>query len=213
MIVCLVIALNLAFWSVLSLLITSRVQSGPTAAALLLGAWFVLAVALPVGGKLMVEKSIPVPKGGEILLTQREAVNDAWDLPREATMTPFYERHPQWVNAEPVSEGFDWYWYYAFQQVGDQTVEGASKALRNGITKRDRAMAGLAFASPPLLLDRFLASAARTDVRSFQLYEKCVRDFHASLRAFHYPMLFGEKEYSLKSMENLPVFVPCSALV
>ena len=36
-----------------------------------------------------------------------------------------------------VSEGFDWYWYYAFQQVGDQTVEEMSQKLREGVAIRE----------------------------------------------------------------------------
>jgi len=209
--VLIVVAVNFAFWAWLSLFITARIEAGPTAAALLLGVWFVLAVALPVGGKLIVENATPVPKGGELLLTQREAVNEAWDLPREATMSPFYERHPEWADAQPISEGFDWYWYYAFQQVGDQTVETVSQELREGVSARNRAMGLISLASPPLLVDRTLASAAQTDIVSFQAYDQCVRDFHATLREFHYEMLFGDTEYSAKVMERLPIFVPCSS--
>ena len=211
LIVLLAVAVNFAFWSWLSLFITARVEAGPTAAALLLGVWFALAVALPVGGKLTVENTVPVPKGGELLLTQREAVNDAWDIPREATMTPFYERHPEWADSEPFSEGFDWYWYYAFQQVGDQTVETMSQELREGVAARDSVMGLISFISPPLLVDRAFASVARTDIPSFQAYDRCVRDFHGKLRKFYYEMLFGDTQYSAKVMEGLPKFAPCSS--
>ena len=204
-----VVAINVIFWTSVSLFVTARVESGPTAAAYLLGAWFALTVALPVGGKLMIENAVPVPKGGEILLTQREAVNDAWDLPRAATMTPFYERHPKWADAQPTSEGFDWYWYYAFQQVGDQTVEPMSQKLRDGIAARDRGMGVVSFFSPPLLVNRSLAMAAQTDISSFQAYDRCVRNFHAELRKFHYEMLFGDVEYSAEVMKGLPDFAPC----
>ena len=211
LIVLIVVALNFAFWSLLSLFVTARVEAGPTAAALLLGVWFVLAVVVPVGGKQIVETSAPAPKGGELLLTQREAVNDAWDLPREATMTPFYERHTEWADAKPTSEGFDWYWYYAFQQVGDQTVEEMSKNLRESVAVRNRTMGFISLVSPPLLVDRMLASAAQTDIVSFQAYDRCVRDFHAALREFHYEMLFGDTEYSAEFMKSLPTFTPCSS--
>jgi len=211
LIVLLAVAVNFAFWSWLSLFITARVEAGPTAAALLLGVWFALAVALPVGGKLTVENTVPVPKGGELLLTQREAVNDAWDIPREATMTPFYERHPEWADSEPFSEGFDWFWYYAFQQVGDQTVETMSQDLREGVAARDSVMGLISFISPPLLVDRAFASAARTDISAFQTYDQCVRDFHGKLRKFYYEMLFGDTQYSTEVMEGLPKFAPCSS--
>ncbi|MEL7014463.1 MAG: DUF3526 domain-containing protein [Pseudomonadota bacterium] len=205
-----VVFVNVVFWTGLSLFVAARLTAGPTVAATLLGAWFLLAVAIPVGGKIIIEQGVAVPSGGDLLLTQRDAVNTAWDLPREATMTPFYARHPEWADATPISEGFDWFWYYAFQQVGDQTVEDMSRDLRRGVARRDRAMGLLSVISPPLLVNRALATAAQTDIAAFQSYDQCVRDFHARLRGFHYKMLFGNLPYSSEVMEDLPVFVPCS---
>jgi len=204
------VALNLIIWCFIAQAIFKRVDSGPTTAALLLGCWFILSVVIPVGGKLSVEHLMPVPKGGELLLTQREVVNDAWDLPKENTMTPFFERHPQWANSPKIAKAFEWKWYYAFQQVGDQTVEQLSEQLRSGITRRDRAMNLISLASPPLLTKRLLTRAAGTDITAFQQYDRCVRDFHQSLREFYYPMLFGGVAYSLDKMHDLPVFTPCT---
>lgn len=45
----------------------------------------------------VIEGMVSLPDGGEIVLTQREAVNDAWDVPREATYTPFLELYPEWA--------------------------------------------------------------------------------------------------------------------
>ena len=206
------VALNCLFWFLLAFIIVTRIESGPTTAAVLLGCWFVLAVAIPIGGKYATEQAISVPKGGEILLTQREAVNDAWDTPKETTMTPFLESHPQWANTAKVTQPFEWKWYYAFHQVGDQSVEPRSKALRSGIVHRDRAMSLVALASPTLLTDRLLSQAAKTNVASFLLYDRCVRGFHQRLREFHYPMLFGDVEYSPQQMKQLPIYEPCSEL-
>lgn len=209
LVACAAVAFNCVFWFLLTYFIFIRIESGPTTAAILLGCWFVFVIAIPVGGKYLVEKSITVPKGGEILLSQREAVNDAWDLPVDATMNPFIESHPQWSDTPKIEQGFEWKWYYAFQQMGDERVENASKALRSGIAKRDQAMSIVALLSPTLLTDRLLAKVAKTDVTAFLNYDTCVRNFHQSLRAFHYPMLFGNVEFSLEHMENLPRFEAC----
>ena len=203
------VAVNCLFWLALAFFIFTRIESGPTTAALLLGCWFVFAVAIPVAGKHLVEQVITVPKGGELLLAQRETVNDAWDLPKESTMTPFLKRHPQWANTAQIIKPFEWKWYYAFQQVGDQTVEPISSALRSGIAHRDKVMSLVALVSPSLLTDRLLSKAAKTDITSFQRYDRCVRDFHLSLRKFHYPMLFGNVVYSPKEMTKLPTYNPC----
>lgn len=209
MLVIAAVLVNTLIWSVLGFFVINRIESGPTTAAVLLGSWFLFAIAIPVGGKHMVEQLIEVPRGGELLLTQRETVNDAWDLPKEATMLPFLERHPQWTNTPPITKQFEWRWYYAFQQVGDQTVEPISKALSEGIVKRDTAMGLVALASPSLLTQRLISQTANTDIKSFQRYDKCVRSFHQSLREFHYPMMFGNVEYSLEHMTGLPSFKPC----
>lgn len=100
-------------------------------------------------------------------------------------MTPFLESHPQWANTAKIDQPFEWKWYYAFHQVSDQTVELLSKELRLGIARRDNAMSKLALISPPLLTERLLLYAAKTDVASFQRYDDCVREFHLKLREFH----------------------------
>ena len=204
------IAINVIFWCIITLFVISRIEAGATSAALLLSCWLILAVAIPVGGKLFVEHTISAPQGGEILLQQRETVNGAWDLPKEKTMVPFLKRHPQWADSPKITRPFEWKWYYAFQQVGDQSVEHFSQSMRSAITQRDKAMHVLSFASPILLTERLLTRAANTDITAFQFYENCVRDFHLSLRKFHYPMLFGNTKYSNEHMKNLPSFTPCT---
>ena len=67
--------------------------------------------------------------------------------------------------------------------------------------------------SPPLLTERLLSRAANTDITAFQRYDNCVREFHLSLREFHYPMLFGDVKYSSDQMQKLPVFKPCNVTV
>ena len=127
-------------------------------------------------------------------------------------MAPFLEKHPQWVNTAKITQPFEWKSYYAFHQVGDQTVERLSKELRSAMARRDNAMSSVALISPPLLTERLLSYAAKTDVASFQRYDNCVREFHLKLREFHYPMLFGDVEYSSQKMTELPTFETCADL-
>ena len=165
---------------------------------------------IPVVGKFAAEQLVEVPDGGNILLTQRETVNDAWDLPAEATMDPFVEEHPEWQGRTAIPEkGFEWKWYYAFQQVGDQVAAPLSTALYEGIANRDRQMGMVSLFSPPLLIERWLNRAAKTDVTRHLEYVDCAREFHSELRHFHYQMLFGDKEFSEQIMTQLPQFTPC----
>lgn len=209
--VALVVCLHLLFWLLICRAVARKFSQASSAATILLACWLLFTAAVPATARIVVEALIPVPAGGELLLAQREAVNDAWDLPKPATMQPFVASHPQWRDYAEVDQTFDWKWYYAFQQMGDEFVGTDSAALRTGIARRDRWMGIASVASPSLATERWLTHLAGTDRIHHQRYLRCVRDFHATLRDFHYPMLFGLVEYSDEAMAGLPKFRPCDS--
>jgi ABC-2 type transport system permease protein len=202
---------QVAFWLLICRWLTPRCKEAPTAATLLLACWLVAAMVIPALGKTVTELAAPVPAGGELLLKQREKVNDAWDLPKVATMAPFAASHPQWADGVQVTQPFEWKWYYAFQQMGDEFVRPESEALRAGLVRRERLMAFTALLSPPLATQRWLTHFAGTDRAHHQQYMACVRAFHGTLRDFYYPMLFGSTPYSDAAMAALPSYEPCQS--
>ncbi|MBF2753729.1 MAG: DUF3526 domain-containing protein [Gammaproteobacteria bacterium AqS3] len=200
---------HILFWLLVCRLVTVRNLEGATAALILLSLWFLLSVVVPVVGKTGVERMVAVPDGGHILLTQREKVNDAWDLPKSATMDPFLKTYPELTDYAEIKRQFEWKWYYAFQEMGDQTAAPLSTDLYEGMRARDGAMGWVALLSPPLMTHRVLTQMAQTDVDRHLRYVQCARDFHARLRHFFYPMLFGPKPFSKENMSELPQFEPC----
>ncbi len=201
-----VVLAHIAFWWGVCTLVDRRGWNSPVNLTVLIGIWLALAVVVPAAIKLSVEATVELPDGGEIMLVQREAVNDAWDLPKPATMEPFLSRHPEWSDYAEIEQPFEWKWYYAFQQVGDQTAESLSLAYRQGRIERDRRAALLAWLSPPALAERALQSLANTNVAAALAYEQRVRDYHASLRAYYYPRLFREEAFSAASVEQRPEY-------
>ncbi|MEP4051081.1 MAG: DUF3526 domain-containing protein [Litorimonas sp.] len=190
------VCVYLLFWMALTLWLTRATQTGAYNLTIMLGIWLFVCAFIPAGLTQVINKSVPLPDGGEIVLTQREAVNDAWDLPKEETYAPFLERHPDWADYTGWdSDAFEWKWYYAFQQVGDQTAEPLSVAYREGRQKRD-ALAGLvSLISPATLMQRKLERFAHTDMKSAMAYEKEVRNFHARLRSWYYPRMFKSEDF------------------
>ncbi|MEM9171497.1 MAG: DUF3526 domain-containing protein [Pseudomonadota bacterium] len=203
------VSFSALFWWLVCIWTISRVRTGAACAVVLLGLWLTFTLFVPVSAKLIAERRIDAPSGGEILLAQREAVNDAWDLTVEETMTPFFNAHPQWRGATPITMSFDWWWYFAFQQVGDQIVSAQSQALRDAVSERDALMGLAAYLSPPLIVERWMTRAARTDMASYQAYEQCVRDFHAGLREYYYSVMFSARPYDQAFIDALPRFEPC----
>lgn len=204
----LAVALYLAFWAWLAGRIATAERSGSVNLTLLLGVWIGLCAVLPAVLTTTIERLVPLPDTGEIMLTQREAVNDAWDLPKSATFDAFADRHPEWTTVVTPEQDFDWGWYYAFQQVGDQTVEPLSLAYREGRARRNHLAGWGSLVSPASALQRSLERLADTDARASLDYERQVRDFHAELRAWHYPRFYEARDFDKEeAVSELPVFM------
>lgn len=197
---------HLLFWWAVITGVSSRTWTSTVNLTALIGLWLAFAVVAPAAIKAAVDAAIAVPQGGDIMFTQREAVNDAWDLPKEATMTPFVERHPDMEPYAEIEGTFEWKWYYAFQQVGDQTAEPLSVAYREGRARRDALAGRLAWLSPPAKLERALQRMAGTDAAAALQYEDEVRAFHAGLRAFYYPPMFKGEAVTDAALAARPSF-------
>ena len=204
----LAVCLYLVFWTVLTLWLTPAKRTGSYNLTVMLGVWLLMCAVIPASLTQAINRTVPLPDGGEIVLTQREAVNDAWDLPKDTTYDSFMERHPEWDAYRAWdSEAFEWKWYYAFQQVGDQTAEPLSRAYREGRKKRDKLAGWASLISPASLLQRTLEDLAETDMKSAMAYETRVRDYHAQLRAWYYPKMFQSEDFDADlATQTLPSF-------
>jgi len=205
----LAVLIYVLFWGAVSYVIAKADRSSSANLTYLTGVWLGLCAVLPAALVLHVNNSVALPDGGDIVLTQREAVNDAWDLPKEATYTPFVERHPDWKDYTSWDkESFEWKWYYAFQQVGDQKAENLSLAYRQGRLDRDNLTSKFSLLSPTSLIQRQFEKLAKTDASASRAYEARVRNYHAELRQWYYPRLFKDLPFEAEDAKrNVPVFL------
>lgn len=203
---CLWVLAYIVFWMLLCFFVSAWRQSSSVILMALITLWLSTAVIFPSMGRLLIDRVVPIPTGADILMLQRETVNDAWDLPKKATMDAFFERHPEWVDYKPVASSFEWQWYYAFQQVGDQKAESLSSDYQKGRLKRDSIARWVSLLAPPSLLERALQSLAKTDVHASIHYENKVRAYHAALRAFYYPKFFRNEVFDKALLSLLPKF-------
>ncbi|MFM7627134.1 MAG: DUF3526 domain-containing protein [Gammaproteobacteria bacterium] len=201
-----VVLLQAAFWTVVCVVAAAAARSAAVVLTVLIALWWSTAVLLPATAAAMIERSVSLPAGGGIVLLQREAVNDAWDLPKDTTMSAFVAAYPQWAGHTAVARPFEWKWYYAFQEVGDLRAAPLSDARRRGIAERHRLAGRWAWASPSALVERALQRLAGTDAAASQRYLDRVRAFHASLREFHYPKLFLDEPFDRSRTAGLPLW-------
>jgi ABC-2 type transport system permease protein len=197
-----------ACWTGLALLIALRSGSSVANATALMGCWALLTLVLPTLGNAALARAVPVRQGVELMLAQRQAVHGAWDLPREETMARFFQSHPQWQHTAPLPAGFHWKWYYAFQQLGDESVAPQVAAYREALVARQHATDWLGFMLPGVGLQAVLHRAAGTDLLAQLAYQDAVTAFHARLRSFYYPYLFDEVRFAPQDLTRLPQFEP-----
>lgn len=200
------IAAYLAFWAVLAALAGRFGWSSAANAAALAACWLVLTLVLPTLAHVVINRAYPVGQGVELTLAQREAVNGAWDIPREATMERFFANHPEWRDTAPLPPEFHWKWYFAFHQVGDERVAKKVRAYREGLKARDAAARTVGWILPPVGAQALLTRLADTDLSAQLAYQDRIRAYHTRLRNFYYRYLFNDIPFRAPDFDQAPKF-------
>ncbi len=197
-----------ACWTGLCLLVSLRSGSSVANATALMGGWALLTLVLPTLGNAVLSRAVPVQQGVALTLAQRDAVHGAWDVSREETLARFFHSHPQWRHSAALPAGFHWKWYFAFQQLGDDSVAPQVAAYRDALMTRQHATDALGFALPAVGLQALLHRVAGTDLLAQLAYQDAVTAFHTRLRHQLYPYLFEERRFVAADFAQLPRFVP-----
>ena len=201
-----VILAYLLFWMALAALVARLRWSSVANAATLAACWLALVLVLPTLAHVAINRAVPIGQGAEIALAQREIVNRAWDIPRETTMRRFYAGHSEWADSAPLGSAFHYKWYFAFHQVGDESVATKVRAYRSGLERRDAAARMLGWVLPSVGVQALLTRLADTDVRAQLAYQDRVRAFHARLRNFYYGYLFRDRPFGRVDFGRAPIF-------
>lgn len=199
-------AAYLLFWIGVAALVARLGWRSVTNAATLAAAWLLLVLVVPTLANVAIDRAVPISEGTEIALAQREAVNRAWDIPREATMRRFYARHPEWAGSPPLGAAFHYKWYLAFHQNGDQAVARRVADYRHGLEARDRAAQALGWVLPPIGVQAALTRLANSDLGAQLAYQDRIRAFHARLRRFYYGYLFTDRPFAREDFDRAPRF-------
>lgn len=202
----LIVAAYLGFWGGLCMLVCSRSWSSSVNATILMAFWTVLTLVLPTAAQVAVTRAIPVGQGVDLMLAQRQNINAAWDMPREATMQAFFHTHPEWKDTAPLPEGFHWKWYFAFHQLGDESVAGQAQAYRAGLLARQSWSARLGWVLPGAGAQWALHRLAGTDLQAQLSYLDRIAGFHRDIRLFYYPYVFNDRRFGSDDFGKRPVF-------
>lgn len=202
------VAAYLLFWVIVAVLIGRLRLSSVANAASLAAVWLVLVLIAPTLANVAINRAVPVDQGAEIALASRERVNAAWDIPRETTMDAFYATHPELAGSGPLPDAFHYKWYFAFHQVGDESVVEDVRRYRQGLERRDEAARRLAWVLPSVGAQALLTRLAGTDLEANLAYQDRIRDYHRQLRQFYYGYLFNDRPFEREDFARAPEYAP-----
>jgi ABC-2 type transport system permease protein len=200
------VALYAAVWSAACAWISLRWrQRASTANAMaMLALWVATTVALPALANSAIGLWGPQMRSGEIALVHRKRVNDAWDLPKEATFTAFFRWHPEWRHTPPVIGRFHWKWYYAFHHVADRTVQPMVAADEQAMRRRDRIGAWIGAFVPAVGMQNVIDGMADNGNRRLIAHRHAVAEFHDRMRRYFYPFVFDERPFGVADFAAIP---------
>lgn len=211
LLVLLVAAAYLVFWAGVALLVTARGRRSVANATALMGIWAVLTLVLPTLANVALMRTFPVHQGVELMLAQREAVHGAWEVPREETMRKFFASHPEWSDTAPLPSTFHWKWYFAFHQLGDESVAQQVRGYRAGLQARQAWSERLGWLLPGVGTQAILHRMAGTDLPAQLAYQDRITDFHRQIREFYYGYLFRDRPFGKADYARRPTYAAQAA--
>jgi len=186
--------LYVIFWFALSFFVICFKKSSGFNAILLLSIWLVMLILLPAGINAYVASKYPVPEALNTAIVQRDGYHTKWDTAKLPTIQKFYEHYPQFKKYGYPTEGFNWLWYYAMQQMGDDDSKNERTALSSKIKQREKSSRKMASWVPNMHMQLAFNRMAGTSLHQHINFLDATETFHEKLRLFFYPKIFEEQE-------------------
>jgi ABC-2 type transport system permease protein len=120
-------------------------------------------------------------------------------------MRAFFATHPQWADSA-LGAAFHYKWYFAFHQVGDDSVAEKARTYRQGLENRDQVARSLGWVLPSVGVQALLTRMAQTDLAAQLAYQDRIRDYHRRLREFYYGYMFRDRPFGKADFDRAPRF-------
>ncbi|MFD0796345.1 DUF3526 domain-containing protein [Maribacter chungangensis] len=185
-------SLYVLFWFTLCFFVINFKKNSGFNAVLLLSVWLLLLILFPAGINAYVTNKYPVPEALSTMISQRDGYHTKWDTDKKETLKKFYDHYPQFQKFGYPTEGFNWTWYYAMQQMGDDESLKDTRAFRQKINERENTSKQLSAFLPNMHLQLAFNELSGTSLHQHLNFLDATGDFHEELRLFFYPSIFEE---------------------
>jgi len=187
--------LYLVFWFAMCFFIVSLSKSSSYNASALVAIWVVLCVVAPATLNLVLTQRYSVPEALQNVVNQREGYHEKWDMPKSATMEPFFKHYPQLRQYPfPADKTFSWFWYYGMQQMGDDQSIDSRNAIEKKLNARQYFTNLAAMCLPTIQTQLAVNEVSGTDLAAHLSFQKAYRKYHEKIRLHFYPAIFLEKD-------------------
>ncbi len=222
--------LYVIFWFTLAFFVIVFKKTSGFNALLLLSIWLLLIILLPAGINAYVSSKYPVPEALSTAIAQRDGYHTKWDTDKFATIEKFYQHYPQFKKYGYPTDGFNWLWYYAMQQMGDDDSKNQQDSLSKKIKLRENISKQISSIIPNMHIQLAFNASAGTSMSQHIDYLHETEAFHEKLRLFFYPKIFEEqhadainwnqfvpeyskKENDIESVKNMMPLLVASVLM
>lgn len=158
---------------------------------LLVSIWLGLLLLLPAALNQYLLNQYPLPEAFATTIKQRKGYHEKWDLPKEPTLAKFYAHYPQYQNIPLPNTTFNWTWYYAMQQMGDDESAAESGQLRQKLDRREAVSHWFGWFVPALYAQLQLNDLARSGLGNQARFLDETTRFHERLRLYFYPRIIA----------------------
>lgn len=197
--------LYILFWFAVSFLVIALRCSSSISALLLLSAWILLCLLVPAIINNYLTVRYPVKEAYSTFIKQRDGYHTKWDENTDSTMQAFFKHYPQFRHYTWNSPKFNYMWYYAMQQMGDDESAPDSKAMRRKLQQRQQSAGTAALFFPPMHAQLQFTGIAGTGLERYLEYLDSTTVFHENTKLYFYPKIFSD---SPVARENWAQHVP-----
>ncbi len=198
--------LYVSFWFALSWWVVSLHRASSQNALMLLTAWVLLTIVVPVATNAYVINRYPVPEAFATVVENRDGYHTKWDVPKSATLDKFYAHYPQFQKFKhPEGYEFSWLWYYAMQQMGDDAAARQAADLKAKLRQRDALSAAIGLFFPSIHTQLSFNDLAQSGLKNQLQFMEAIEQFHERKRLYFYPKIFGDAPVLKENWQNFPV--------
>lgn len=184
--------LYVLFWFAVSFLVISLRRSSSINALLLLSAWVFFCLLVPAMINNYLTVRYPVNEAYSTFIKQRDGYHTSWDKNEDSTMQAFFKHYPQFRNYKWNSPKFNYMWYYAMQQLGDDESAPDSEAMRHKLQQRQQSAGVAALFFPPMHAQLQFTGIAGTGLEQHLQFLDSTAVFHETTKLHFFPKIFGD---------------------